>query len=107
MHAGASGAVINHPEAPDTLDDVAWKVRRCEELGLESTVVVGSLEKGCAVAQLDPTGLLFEVPGDIESAAVTGARPDAIREFVRTVGAEDRAERLREIGEVVAEFGSS
>lgn len=142
--AGASSVVINHTENPDTLEDIAVKIERCKAVGLRSSVLVGSVEMGRAVAQLDPHEMTFEVPGDIAGdRAVTRARPERIREFVEMVKeenadirvsagggvetaedvraafelgldatgaasgivtADDRYDRLTEIGEVVAEF---
>lgn len=145
--AGAERVVINHVENPDTLNDIAYKIRRCRELGLSSAVLVDGVDMGRAIAQLDPDALIFEMPGDIAGdTAVTRARPEAIREFVEMVDtenpdikvsagggvktaedvraafelgldstgaasgivlAENRYERLREIGEVVAEFSGA
>jgi len=142
--AGAEGVTINHVENPDTFNDIAFKIRRCREFGLRSGVLVDSVEMGRAVAQLDPDGMTFEVPGDIAGdVAVTRSRPGPIREFLEMVQeenpdirvgtgggvktaedvraayelgldstgaasgialAENRYERLREIGEVVAEY---
>lgn len=142
--AGAEGVTINHVENPDTLNDIAFKIRRCRELGLSSGVLVDSVEMGRAVAQLDPDGMTFEVPGDIAGdVAVTRSRPEPIQEFLEMVQeenpdirvgtgggvktaedvraayelgldstgaasgialAENRYDRLREIGEVVAEY---
>ncbi len=142
--AGAEGVTINHVENPDTLNDIAFKIRRCNELGLTSGVLVDSVEMGRAVAQLDPDGMTFEVPGDIAGdVAVTQSRPEPIQEFLQMVQeenpdirvgsgggvktaedvraayelgldstgaasgialAENRYDRLREIGEVVAEY---
>jgi len=88
--AGAEGVSINHPENPDTLADLAFKIRRCDKLGLDSSILVYSVEMGRAVAQLDPDSLVFEVPGDIAGdVAVTEARPDAIREFLDMVDEEN------------------
>ena len=93
--AGADGVSMNHVENPDGLDELALKIERCQEVGLKSSVLVGSLKKGRAVAQLEPDALLFEVPGDISGdVAVTQQRPDAITEFIEMVEGIDSSIRV-------------
>lgn len=84
--AGALGAVINHAEARDTLSDIERKIRRCDEVGMDSIVCVDSIEMGRAVAAFDPDSLVFEKPADISTdRAITQTHPDLVREFVRTI----------------------
>lgn len=82
--AGAVGAIINHAENRDTLADIETKIDRCQAVGLETVVCVDSVETGRAVAA-------FELGVDATGAASAIAT------------AEDPEDRLREIGEVVAD----
>jgi triosephosphate isomerase len=86
--AGADGALVNHPERPDTLADVETKVQRCADLGLESIVSVNSVETGRGVLAFDPDCLLFENPSDIASGnALAQTNPELVEEFVEMVAA--------------------
>jgi triosephosphate isomerase len=85
--AGADALSINHAERGDTVDDVAGKIERCRELGLESVVSAHGLEQGRALATLDPDCIVYEVPGDIATdRAITRTHPERVREFVGTIG---------------------
>lgn len=84
--AGASGAVINHAEDRDTLSAIASKVRRCDDVGMDSVVCVDSVEMGRAVAASDPDSMVFEKPADISTdRAITQTHPDRVRAFVEMV----------------------
>ena len=86
VNAGVDGVSINHAERRETLTDIDFKIRRCEELGIDSTVSVFSREMGRAVAQLDPDCLVFEKPKDISTdRAITRTHPDRVEEFVDMV----------------------
>lgn len=87
VEAGADGALINHPERPDSLADVETKVRRCDELGLDSIVSVNSVEMGRGALAFDPDCLVFEHPEDIATGnALSQTRPELVEEFVEMVG---------------------
>ena len=83
--AGAAGAVINHAENRDTLADVAAKIRRCREVGMDSLVCVDGVEMGRAVGAFEPSGMVFEKPADIASdRAITQTHPERVERFVAT-----------------------
>ena len=87
--AGASGALINHPESQDAFGDVADIVAGCAEHGLESIVCVDSVELGRAAVAFDPDCLLFENPADIASdSALARTEPERVEAFVSMVEAE-------------------
>lgn len=84
--AGVDGVVINHAENRDTLSDIAWKVQRCRDLGMDSVVCVDSIEMGRAVATFEPDAMVYELPEDIASErAITRTHPDRVRSFVAMV----------------------
>jgi len=84
--AGADGVVLNHAESRDTLADIAWKIERCRDLGMDSVVCVDSIEMGRAVAEFDPDAMTYEMPGDISTdRAITRTHPDRVREFVNAI----------------------
>lgn len=84
--AGAEALSINHAEARDSFADIAFKIDRCKQAGLDSIVSVHSLEMGRAIANLDPDCLVFEVPGDIATdRAITRSHPERVQEFVDMV----------------------
>jgi len=92
--AGADGVVINHPERPDSLSDVARKIERCQDLGMDAMVCVDTVRAGRAVAGFDPDALVYEVAADIGSdRAVTRARPDRVGAFLDAI--EDENPRTR------------
>jgi len=81
--AGAAGAVINRAENRDTLADVAAKIRRCREVGMDSLVCVDGVEMGRAVGAFEPSGMVFEKPADIASdRAITRTHPERVERFV-------------------------
>jgi triosephosphate isomerase len=93
--AGADGVVINHAEDRDTLADVARKVERCHELGMDSLVCVDSLDMGRAVAAFEPDAMIYEKPADISTdRAITRTHPDRVRQFVATVDDVSPATRV-------------
>jgi triosephosphate isomerase len=92
--AGADALSINHAERRDTVDDVAAKIERCREVGLESILSAHGIEQARALASFDPDCLVFEVPGDIATdRAITQTHPERVREFVDTI--EDVNPRTR------------
>lgn len=84
--AGADALSINHAESRDTYSDIAFKIRRCKEHGLDSMVSVHSIDMGRAIATLDPDYLVFEKPEDISTdRAITKTNPDRVRKFIEMV----------------------
>ncbi len=84
--AGVDGVSVNHAERRETLTDIAFKIRRCKELGIDSTVSVFDREMGRAVAQFDPDCLVFEKPKDISTdRAITQTHPERVEAFVEMV----------------------
>lgn len=84
--AGASSAIINHAGDRDTLSAVKRKIRRCDEVGMDSIVCVDSIEMCRAVATFDPDSMVFEKPADISTdRAITQTHPDRVRAFVEMV----------------------
>jgi len=84
--AGAEAVVINHAEDRDSLADLATKIDRCVDIGLDSMVCVDSIEMGRSVAQLDPDTLVFEKPDDIATEqAITQTHPERVEQFVEMV----------------------
>lgn len=93
--AGADGVLINHPESPDSLTDVAHLVEGCAERGLESIVCVHSREMGKAALAFDPDCLLFENPADVATdRAMSRTEPDRLERFVELVAAENPRTRV-------------
>lgn len=84
--AGADGVMINHPESPDSLTDVAHLVEGCAERDLESIVCVHSHEMGEAALAFDPDCLLFENPADVATdRAMPRTDPGRLERFVELV----------------------
>ncbi len=84
--AGADGVLINHPESPDSLTDVAHLVEGCAERGLDSIVCVHSHEMGEAALAFDPDCLLFENPADVATdRAMSRTEPERLERFVELV----------------------
>ncbi|RQG90059.1 triosephosphate isomerase [Natrarchaeobius halalkaliphilus] len=84
--AGIAGATINHAENRDTLTDIAKKIDRCNEVGLDSSVCVDSIEMGEAVAAFDPDALIYEKPEDISTdRAITTTHPERVERFVEMI----------------------
>ncbi|RQG93569.1 triose-phosphate isomerase [Natrarchaeobius chitinivorans] len=84
--AGVAGATINHAENRDTLTDIAKKIERCAEAGVDSAICVDSIEMGRAVATLDPDALIYEKPEDISTdRAITTTHPERVERFVEMI----------------------
>jgi triosephosphate isomerase len=93
--AGADGALLNHPERPDTIADVEDAVARCAEYGLESIVCVDCLESARAALAFDPDCLLFENPADIASdRALARTQPERVEALVSMVAAASPETRI-------------
>lgn len=93
--AGADGLLINHPESPDSLTDVAHLVDGCRERGLESIVCVHDREMGRAALAFDPDCLLFENPADVSTdRAMSRTDPERLERFVDLVAAEHPRTRV-------------
>ncbi|WP_255193184.1 triose-phosphate isomerase [Natronobeatus ordinarius] len=93
--AGADGVLINHPESPDSLTDVAHLVESCADFGLESIVCVHSHEMGNAALAFDPDCLLFENPADVATdRAMSRTEPGRLERFVDLVAAEHPRTRV-------------
>ena len=93
--AGADGVLINHPESPDSLTDVAHLVEGCADVGLESIVCVHSRELARAALAFDPDCLLFENPADVATdRAMSRTAPDRLERFVELVAAENPRTRV-------------
>lgn len=83
---GAAGVVINHAENRDTFSDLAWKIERCRDLGIDSVVCVDSVKMGRSIADYDPDALIYEMPEDISSdRSITQTHPDRVREFLKMI----------------------
>lgn len=88
--AGADGAVLNHAENRETLTDLARKIARCHDVGLDSFVCVDSIEMGEAVAPFDPDAVVLEKPEDISTdRAITRTHPELVRTFVDVMHREN------------------
>jgi triosephosphate isomerase len=88
--AGADGVIFNHPEDRDALTDLVWKVRRCRELGMDSVVIVDSVEMGRSVLEFDPDALVYEKPDDIGTGrAITQSHPERVERFLEMVEEEN------------------
>ncbi|MFC6872842.1 triose-phosphate isomerase [Halobellus marinus] len=93
--AGAEGVVINHAENRETLADLARKIERCREVGLDSIVCVDSIAMGEAVAPFDPDSVVFEKPEDISTdRAITQTHPDLVREFIDVMASENERTKV-------------